>query len=395
LPRFAASVNCRFQSIAAPTFHQGDSMFLQRLALGAVMGFACVAAQAAPSNGLEVSLTTSNALLKGDQDVSMTLSITNRGTTPVSILKWALPSEESESMLFRVTRDGEAVQYLGAVYKRTAPTAADYVRIAPGETLKRDVELSGSYDMSLGGHYSVEYNIASQHLLAGPVAGAARVFGTDALSDGTQVKAAALQSGAVHVWIEHSAKSEALRAAKRSYVPPVGGGGGVTYTTCANAKKADVALAIGAATTYATNANNYLAGTPSATQRFTKWFGTFSSANWAQVKGHYANEVDAFMTKPLEVDCSCKKKTVYAYVYPSQPYKIYVCGAFWTAPMTGTDSKGGTLVHEMSHFTVVAGTNDFAYGQSAAAALAISNPANARMNADSHEYFAENTPALP
>ena len=26
---------------------------------------------------------------------------------------------------------------------------------------------------------------------------------------------------------------------------------------------------------------------------------------------------------------------------------IYLCGAFWQAPTTGTDSKGGTLVHEV------------------------------------------------
>jgi peptidyl-Lys metalloendopeptidase len=37
---------------------------------------------------------------------------------------------------------------------------------------------------------------------------------------------------------------------------------------------------------------------------------------------------------------------------------------------------------------------DYAYGQSAAKSLATSNPSNAIMNADSHEYFAENNPAL-
>jgi peptidyl-Lys metalloendopeptidase len=63
--------------------------------------------------------------------------------------------------------------------------------------------------------------------------------------------------------------------------------------------------------------------------------------------------------------------------------------------MTGTDSKGGTLVHEMSHFTVVAGTDDLAYGQQAAAQLAISDPNKAINNADSHEYFGENTPTQP
>jgi peptidyl-Lys metalloendopeptidase len=62
--------------------------------------------------------------------------------------------------------------------------------------------------------------------------------------------------------------------------------------------------------------------------------------------------------------------------------------------MTGTDSKGGTLVHEMSHFNVVASTDDWVYGQSGAASLAINNPSQAIDNADSHEYFGENTPAL-
>ena len=66
--------------------------------------------------------------------------------------------------------------------------------------------------------------------------------------------------------------------------------------------------------------------------------------------------------------------------------------AFWTAPITGTDSRGGTLLHEMSHFTVVAGTDDWAYGQTAAGALAGSDPARAVDNADSHEYFGENSP---
>lgn len=61
---------------------------------------------------------------------------------------------------------------------------------------------------------------------------------------------------------------------------------------------------------------------------------------------------------------------------------------------TGTDSRAGTIVHEQSHFTVNGGTDDHVYGQSGAKSLAISNPANAVDNADNHEYFAENNPAL-
>jgi peptidyl-Lys metalloendopeptidase len=49
----------------------------------------------------------------------------------------------------------------------------------------------------------------------------------------------------------------------------------------------------------------------------------------------------------------------------------------------------------MSHFNIVASTDDHAYGQSAASQLATQNPDDAVDNADSHEYFAENQPNNP
>ena len=81
-------------------------------------------------------------------------------------------------------------------------------------------------------------------------------------------------------------------------------------------------------------------------------------------------------TKAFVFYCDCTDSS-YAFVYANQPYKVHLCGAFWSAPATGTDSKAGTLVHETSHFTVVAGTQDYAYGQSACRSLAISNPTRA------------------
>jgi len=148
------------------------------------------------------------------------------------------------------------------------------------------------------------------------------------------------------------------------------------------------------ATTYAASSHSYLNGTPGATPRYVTWFGAYSSSGWSTAQAHFASIEDAFLNKPLSFDCKCKQKNVYAYVYPDQPYTIYPCGAFWSAPLSGTDSKGGTFIHEMSHFTVTAGTDDWAYGQSACKSLAISDPTKALNNADSHEYFAENSPVL-
>lgn len=68
---------------------------------------------------------------------------------------------------------------------------------------------------------------------------------------------------------------------------------------------------------------------------------------------------------------------------------------FMVSPVaTGADSRAGPLIHKMSRFTVVARTNDWAYGPTAARALADDDPVKALDNADSHEHCVENTPPL-
>ena len=47
-----------------------------------------------------------------------------------------------------------------------------------------------------------------------------------------------------------------------------------------------------------------------------------------------------------------------------------------------------------SQFTANGGTVDYAYGQADAKSLAINNAGQAILNADNHEYFAENSPVL-
>jgi peptidyl-Lys metalloendopeptidase len=171
---------------------------------------------------------------------------------------------------------------------------------------------------------------------------------------------------------------------------PAPAGSGLTFSHCSNAQQDGVAGAVQAGLAMAQDAAAYLQGRTPAV-RYTAWFGPVDAGRMATVARHVDAIRDALMTRPLTVDCACTRPW-YAYVYPNQPYTIHVCKAFWNAPMTGTDSKGGTLVHEISHFTVVAGTDDWAYGRAAAGALARSDPDRAVDNADSHEYFGENDP---
>lgn len=312
-------------------------------------------------------------------DVTVAVTFSNSGAQPVAITKWFVPGDEFDEPLFEVTRDGVQVEYMGPIVKRAEPTAADLVWLQPGEQLTLPVELSGTYDMSAGGEYAVRYRAAS-----------AQLFGRG--QGGAQGGVDALASAPLRLSVASRAYSNVRALAGDGHIPI--GEKSVSYTgRCSASQQTTILEAVGAAATMSTGALNYLTNTPpSATPRYTTWFGAYASARWGTATSHFAAIKDAFDNKAVTVDCACKK-SYYAYVYPTQPYKIYVCKAFWTAPLTGTDSKGGTLVHEMSHFNVTASTDDVAYGQSAAKALALSDPVQALNNADSHEYFSENTPA--
>ena len=347
---------------------------------------ACFSAHAG-SNGVTVSIAADKQSLNKDEDVVLKVTITNTSATPQYVLKWHTPFAGVEDHLFDVTRDGEKVPYLGRHYKRPAPTAKDYYLLKPGASHTSRVELSSMYDMSVTGDYSIRYHAASVNLFT-------------ASHDSRGVVATAAEMGEiastpVSLWINgiHARGTkvgEPFDLAKQGGANP--SPAGLSFSGCTASQSSTVTSAINAAKTMANGSVNYLnAGTQGT--RYKKWFGTVSSTRYATVKSHFANIKNALDTKPVVVDCSCTQ-SYYAYVYPTQPYKIYVCNAFWSAPMTGTDSKGGTMVHELSHFNVVAGTDDHAYGQSAAASLALSNPTTAVDNADSHEYFAENTPFL-
>jgi len=348
-----------------------------KLSAAAFAVFAATSSYAAERQCLDVRVSNAAPIVNGDVDVQVDVAITNQCRTAVQVLRWQLPSDAMSGALFRVTRDDQPVRYTGAIVKRAAPTAKDYVEIAAGATLNYKVELTGHYDFSKNGRYAIEfYSDRGTH------------------GSGAQSMASA---AATYLWAQGRSERQDARLdeapARAEASNLTAAAASISYTgSCTSTQKTQLSQAVTAATNYASASKTYLSGTPSATARYTTWFGAFTQARWNTAKDHYTKATTAFQSAALTLDCSCKDSGTYAYVYPTQPYKIYVCGAFWSAPMTGTDSKGGTLVHEMMHFNVIAGTDDWAYGQSAAKSLAKSNPTKALDNSDNHEYFAENTP---
>ena len=336
---------------------------MHRTALATLLLAATLPARA----DIAVTVTPERAALGKRDDVMVAVTLANTGTTPERILKAATPFGPAEFALFDITRDGQPVRYLGREVKRPAPRESDYLLLAPGESRSARVELSRAYDMAATGAYAVRYRGAA----AAPT-----------------VRAGGISSNTAAIFIEG-------RLPRGTATPTLAAptGPGLSYAQCSNAQQDTIAEAVAAGSAMAANGLAYLTAGKQQGQRYTNWFGALDAAREASVSKNFTALKDAFETRPVKVDCGCDED-YFAYVYPAQPYTIYVCNAFWTAPVTGTDSKGGTMLHEMSHFDIVAGTDDHVYGQQGAAEMARTAPQRAVNNADSHEYFGENAPPL-
>lgn len=329
--------------------------------------------------GIEVAL---DATAKDPGSGKIDYQLVNNGATTIHVLRWQTPVDGVTTDLFRVTRNGEEVAYTGPMYKRVEPRAEDYIALKPGESLSAEVDLSAYYDMRSGGQFEVSYaRDASAVVREASLATKGGVAAGVAAFD--------LARGTAQVYVD--AAPEPLDMSIDSLGPsPLAATN--SFVSCNNTRQSQLVTARNSSVTYANNSKSYLTAGTTGT-RYTWWFGSYTSSRYSTVRSHFTNIASALSSQPYTFNCSCTDSGTYAYVYPTQPYKVYLCGAFWSAPNTGTDSRAGTLIHETSHFNVVAGTDDWAYGQTAAHNLAVSNPTRAVDNADNHEYFAENNPA--
>ncbi len=348
-------------------FHMFVFVLLAALFLTSAVG-------AAPNVGPVVSLSVAQSEFGSAQDVLVTVTVSNPHKQTVRVLKWFTAAEGVEEPLFAVTRDGEPVPYIGAHYKRPAVTGKDYISLKAGQSISHTVSLAEYYDLSQSGHYEVFYAVASSQLFD------------------EKGSASATRDNLISEKVSFSAEGRAPKG--KPTQPPPPGSGENAFNACTLDQQTLIAQARTQATTYATESKNYLDSHNSGTPRYLEWFGAYTSTRYNIVSNHFDKISLAFDTAGITFDCKCKQP-YYAYVYPNQPYNIYLCKVFWQAPLSGTDSKAGTLIHEMSHFDVVAGTDDVVYGQAGARNLADTDPNAAITNADSHEYFAENTPPLP
>jgi uncharacterized repeat protein (TIGR01451 family) len=179
-----------------------------------------------------------------------------------------------------------------------------------------------------------------------------------------------------------------------------------SFKSCNVNQRSKIESAWQTALKIAMNARRALIQTPVGkrhkAKRYTTWFGTYTPSRYQTVISHYDKIIEWLRRPDISFDCNrplCKTKKferTYAFVYGNRPYNINLCGQFWKMPESGAEyTTAGGLLHEVSHFTIVAASRDHCYGYASCKQVARGNPTNAVGCADNIKYFAENTTKLP
>lgn len=322
-------------------------------------------------------------------------TVKNDGGETVRLLKWATPLEgRFNARLFEVEKDGKKVAYIGRLVKRENPTEADFETLEPGASASAELDLSQGYALGEPGHYTVRLSRKPLEVHAGAPAGRPAKPGVTLREvGGNAIEIELLEPRALPA----QPPAAALRMLTLEEAKKTPKAKQAAYEGCSASQQSQIDDALSHSANLAAGAYISLAVTPTAKRaaapRYLTWFGTYTATRYSTVETHFQKIQSALANETVTFHCDCSDAGVYAYVYPGSPYHIHLCPVFWTAPLDGTDSKAGTIIHETSHFTVTAGTDDHVYGQSGCKSLATTDPDSAIDNADSHEYFAENNPA--
>ncbi len=136
---------------------------------------------------------------------------------------------------------------------------------------------------------------------------------------------------------------------------------------------------------------------------YRQWFGIWDPVRAKQVRRTMAalkthirtSKTTYFCAQNGEQNCDA---TTYANVFPNDPSTIYICQNYFNLPVLSesdfqavfdSGTQAGTIIHEMSHYDVVGGTDDLCYNRGVCSDYARRTPGRAVYNADSYQYFAE------
>lgn len=109
------------------------------------------------SDALQCQLQAPTSVKLGEA-VTLKFKLKNNSGDDLMLLKWNTPLEGWFGSSFKVTRDGQWVNYQGAMVKRFRPSSDDYVAVPAGKSVSNTVNLAEGYQINQAGEYQFVFN---------------------------------------------------------------------------------------------------------------------------------------------------------------------------------------------------------------------------------------------
>ncbi len=166
-----------------------------------------------------------------------------------------------------------------------------------------------------------------------------------------------------------------------------------TFSTCSSSQITFINGSINRVEKEVVTATNALrqssAAELSVSPRYRAWFGEFDDDRHSTVIRTLSNMQQVLDSNVLDFDCTCllvSRDFLFGFIRQSRPFNINMCPLFFSIE----DEDITTLVHELSHFLQIGGTEDVVFGPEDSRQLALSDPDSAVRNADNYGYFISN-----
>jgi len=281
--------------------------------------------------------------------------VMNAGSDAARFPTWFTPFDEMMPLANLNLYPADQATYMGLVAKRD-PTTEPVLVIEAGSSIKKTFRPQTQWEVESGLAYTLTWP------------------GKEGL-DATPARTVFKVSAAENAKFVHWDSNETLLGYT---ITNCGATGGQVYQ--------NVQYAVSQATSANDKAYNCLSAN-SCGNNYVTWYGAQTQSRLNSITGKHQKIATALKGSWIAYcDGSECSSNVYAYVYPNDARRnIYYCSLFYR----NTDLKEliNTPVHEMSHFTAVAGTRDTRYGEANCKALARSSPDQAISNADNLGYF--------
>lgn len=129
---------------------------MRRPALALLVAALALSAGAQAAAPLSCSLQVAPRQALG-QALLLQFTLTNTGADPLWVLRWNTPWEGRWMAPFvTLSRDGQPLDYQGAMVKRAAPDASAYLHLAPGQALRAAIALAPAFDLRRAGRYQLQ-----------------------------------------------------------------------------------------------------------------------------------------------------------------------------------------------------------------------------------------------